>query len=150
MGEVTRERARIPDATIRRFDIFAEYQRVKAERSGLRHDQAKGYALWLAKVVAARRFARTEEVAVKMTELLKHGRERLRAGAEYLELAGEPQTAELYDRQIVERMGEEFYREVFAPEIANAVANRLGYEQIRDSMRVPWNFARKATKRAVG
>ena len=43
---------------IRRFDVFAEYRKLDAEEEGMPHDQAKGYGLWVAKVVAARKFGR--------------------------------------------------------------------------------------------
>ena len=43
---------------IRRFDVFAEYQNQEHHDDGMPLDQAKGYGLWVAKVVAARTFAR--------------------------------------------------------------------------------------------
>src|SRR5436305_14203002 len=48
-----------PEATVRRFDVFAEVNRLKALREGRPEDEAKGYGVWLAKVVAARRFGPT-------------------------------------------------------------------------------------------
>lgn len=145
MVEVAREP--VPNAVIRRFDVFAEYNRLKAEHSGMPPEQAKGYALWLAKVIAARKFAKTAEKRAAMTELLGEGRDKLRQGAQVLELGGEPQTAALFDRQIVQRMGEDFYRRLFAPAIARAVAEHQSYEKIRDTIRVPWNFAWKRALR---
>lgn len=139
MSEAAREREPVPRAEIRRFDVFAEYNRLKAERSGFGSGQAKSYGLWLAKVVAARKLAKTHEKRAEMTERLGGGRDRMRESVRYLELGGQPQTPELFDREIVGRMGEEFYRQVFAPKIAQALLEHKSYERIRDTIRQPWN-----------
>ena len=47
-----------PNRPVRRFDVFAEYNRLKALKENQPPDQAKGYGIWLAKVVAARKFSR--------------------------------------------------------------------------------------------
>ena len=47
------EKPRMP---IRRFDVFADYNRVRNEGHGMPEDIAKGRALWVAKVVAGRRY----------------------------------------------------------------------------------------------
>ena len=39
-----------PRAPIRRFDVFAEYNRLQALQRGLDQAHAKGYGLWVAKV----------------------------------------------------------------------------------------------------
>ena len=49
-----------PKAVVRRFDIFAEYNRRKAAKEGQPAAHAKGYGLWLAKLVAARYFGAGE------------------------------------------------------------------------------------------
>jgi len=145
MAESPKDRESLaPAAMIRRFDVFAEYNRIKNEQKGMPSDQAKGYALWLAKVIAARKFARTPEKRAAVTELIRKGREQMAAGRRYPELGGVPQTGELFDREIVERMGPEFYRKVFSPAIAAAVAEHKSYESIRDRLRVQWNLRRMA------
>lgn len=133
-----------PEKPIRRFDVFAEYQRIKYEQRGLPPDQAKGFALWMAKLVAARKFARTEETRMAMTERLAEGMDRLRAGAKFLELSGTTQTDELFNREIVQRMGEAFYHKVFSPAVAQAIVERKSYQRIRDRLRAPWNERRIA------
>jgi hypothetical protein len=45
-----------PNQPIRRFDVFAEYTRQERCEKGFPEDEAKGYGIWLAKVVASRRF----------------------------------------------------------------------------------------------
>jgi hypothetical protein len=130
----------IPWRMIRRFDVFAEYNRIKNEQKGMHADQAKGHALWVAKVVAARKFVRTVETRKKMSDLFSGGREPSREEAKYRELGGEPQTAQLFDREIIERIGEEFYLQVFSPAVAKAIEEHERYEDFRDSLRVPWNL----------
>lgn len=145
MAESTDDRDSLaPAATIRRFDVFAEYNRLKNESKGMPADQAKGNALWLAKLVAARKFARTPEERAELTGRLGGERERAPEGAPYRLLNGVPQTAEMFEREIVRRMGPDFYHEVFSPEISEAIANHQSYESIRDRLRVPWNLRRMA------
>src|SRR5215212_2860230 len=48
-----------PRAPIRRFDVFAEYQRQEALADGIPADEAAGYGLWVAKVVAGRTYGRS-------------------------------------------------------------------------------------------
>ena len=45
--------------TIRRFDVFAEFNKQKKEAEGYPTDVAKGEGLWLAKLTASRRFAKS-------------------------------------------------------------------------------------------
>ena len=43
-----------PKHAIRRFDIFAEYRKQEQIAKEMPEDEAKGYGLWVAKVVASR------------------------------------------------------------------------------------------------
>ena len=128
---------------VRRFDVFAEYQRLQAEEKGLDADAAKGYGLWLAKVVAARRFAKKGETKAALADKSKAGQEEPRE--KYRSLDGEPQTAELFDREIVGRMGEDFYGESFQPAIRAAFDRHERYADIRDAVRAGWNAALKSS-----
>ena len=122
-----------PRDQIRRFDIFAEWNRFKArERLNLRDSDARAYGLAVAKVVAAkklhgyepgqrRRHARKGEVTVAWW---KH----LGSSAEY-------------EKRIIERMGKTFYRRVFQPAIRRAWRGGLRYEDVRDKLRREWNPA---------
>ena len=56
-------------------------------------------------------------------------------------LSGEPQTAKLFDHEIVERMGPDFYQEVFAPAVGGARSKSQPYESIRDRLRRRWKPA---------
>jgi hypothetical protein len=128
-------------APIRRFDVFAEYNRLRNEAKGMAEAEAKGEALWLAKVVAARKFAPTaQRRAEYQAKLSRKPGAPYPAGPKTLE--GKPQTAELFDREVVDRMGSEFYAHVFAPAIARAYQAGEKYESIRDCIRAPWNLAR--------
>jgi len=125
-----------PKQAIRRFDVFAEYNKLKSVHEGRPLEEAKGYGLWLAKVVASRRYGAGSQRKSPQT------RERSSAEGEtpaeherFRSLEGVPQTDELFDREIVARMGDRFYHEVFAPAIADHFSHGHRYEDIRDIVR---------------
>ena len=120
-----------PKAAIRRFDVFAEYKRLEAIEGGMAPDRAKGHGLWMAKIVAARKFGRTSA-----TE--KHGSSQETPAGKWHVLGEERQTDERFDHEIVERMGRGFYRRVFAPAIREAFRDGKDYVTVRDSIRVAW------------
>jgi hypothetical protein len=123
-----------PRAAIRRFDVFAEYHRLEARAQGMAGDRAKGHGLWLAKIVAARRFGRGEGESVSG----KAGEHEGPAGGKWHVLSGKPQTASLFDHEIVARMGAGFYRRVFAPAVRRAFDGGKRYVEIRDALRTGW------------
>jgi hypothetical protein len=49
----------------------------------------------------------------------------------------------MFDREIVDRMGPEFYDVVFQPAIREALAAVCKYEQIRDTIRKDWKPVRR-------
>jgi len=124
-----------PLASIRRFDVFAEYNRLEQIAEGLPEDQAKGYGLWIAKVVAARKFGR-----LKPGKGAEVGPEEMaaRAGRKFRSLSGVEQTDLLFDKQIVARMGRSFYEKVFRPAVGAAFKSGKSYKEIRDSIRKDW------------
>jgi hypothetical protein len=126
-----------PKAKIRRFDVFAEYNRLEQRSGGAPADESKGYAIWLAKVVAARKFGRLKP------EHRKPGaptREEVaeRAARKFRVLSGIEQTDKVFDHDIIERMGKTFYRRIFAPAIRKAFESGKTYKQIRDEIRKQW------------
>src|SRR5438045_3800437 len=114
-----------PKATVRRFDVFAEYNRLKAMKEGESAAQAKGYGLWLAKVVAAQKFGRMP----KPTGEKKEEKEKKERKTKWRDLSGIPQTDKLFDKEIVNRMGKEFYSGVFAPAIKEAFGEEKEYRE---------------------
>jgi hypothetical protein len=131
-----------PRLPIRRFDVFAEYNRIEKERDGVPADEAAGYAIWVAKVVAGRRFGGGSQPGAARPKpgAPSPGAEpEERPHTKFRTLGDEPQTDETFEREIVRRMGERFYREVFSPAIARAVAEGSPYTAIRDSIRRAWN-----------
>lgn len=121
-----------PHAPVRRFDVFAEYSRLKGlKEEGLSATQAKGYGLWLAKVVAAQKFGRLP----RPTGEKKKGE---RPKTKWHELSGVAQTDKLFDKEIVDRLGKGFYSKVFSPAIKDAYADGKSYEEIRDAIRRRW------------
>jgi hypothetical protein len=114
--------------------VFAEYRRLDAQKDGMPADQAKGYGLWVAKVVAARKFGRLKDRgSVSDAEQKKRKRRKWKV------LSGVPQTDKLFDHQIVQRMGSDFYREVFAPAVRDAHDKGQAYEAVRDRIRRRWS-----------
>src|SRR6476646_11395582 len=105
-----------PRMAIRRFDVFAEYSRQERMKKGYPEDQAKGYGIWLAKVVAARRFGQQSSSDGKPPRQKDEHEEepKFRSVGDVL------QTDETFDHDIIDRMGEKFYDAVFVPAITAA------------------------------
>jgi hypothetical protein len=122
---------------VRRFDVFAEYTRLEKLREGLPADAAKGYAVWLAKVVAARKFGRLRPAKGKHPRAASEERAGA-VGAKFRSLGGTEQTDEVFDKDIVQRMGKSFYTRVFSPAIKKAFDSGKSYKQIRDTIRKTW------------
>jgi hypothetical protein len=124
----------IPQQEIRRFDIFAEWNRLKGRtKAKLNEADAQAYGLAVAKVVAARKFSGHDPAQAK--ELKRKAKEE-EVGEPWWEHMG---SAEEFERKVVARMGEEFYRDVFQPVILQAWDGGQRYEEIRDALREPWN-----------
>ena len=121
-----------PDKPIRRFDVFAEYTRLERLDKGDAKDVAKGYGIWLAKVVASRQ-GRTKDDGGSTSHKKKPGPE-----PRFRSLNDEEQTDRTFDEDIIDRMGEDFYAQVFAPAIEKAKADGKSYENIRDTVRKDW------------
>ncbi|RUM87786.1 MAG: hypothetical protein DSZ25_02985 [Thermovibrio sp.] len=122
-----------PQAPIRRYDVFAEYNRIKAEREfGFPEDEAKAYGLAVAKVVAARKFFGHRTKYRGATRAYLEGKTTEKW---WRKLA----TPEEFDEKIIRRMGEEFYRKVFRPTLEKLYSEGKDYMEIRDSVREEWN-----------
>lgn len=128
-----------PRQPIRRFDVFAEYNRIKNEASGMPEARAKGDAIWLAKVVAGRRGGRvTPAEPHDGGAPATHEREAARHEDDFRSAGGVPQTDRTFDAEIIDRMGADFYRQVFRPAIEQAFRDGKKYEEIRDTIRKQW------------
>lgn len=131
-----------PRQPIRRFDVFAEYTRQERRAKGFPQDEAKGYGIWLAKVVASRRFGQGSDGGNKKPrpKVDEHAEE-----PKFRSVGEEMQTDETFDHDIIDRMGAGFYEDVFVPAITEARDQGKKYEEIRDAIRREWKPAR-ATK----
>jgi hypothetical protein len=130
---------------VRRFDVFAEYNKLEALRDGRRLDEAKGHGLWVAKVVASRRFGPSRGSGPPPSgrrDSSSRLAEREAEPEKFKSLSGEVQSDALFDREVVDRMGEEFYRDVFAPTIKQHFERGDSYQAIRDFVRKDWKPAR--------
>ena len=128
-----------PRQAIRRFDVFAEYTRQERLEKGYPEDEAKGYGIWLAKVVAARRFGQTSSSDGTKSRTKDEREEE----PKFRSLGDELQTDETFDHDIIDRMGTRFYDAVFVPAIAEAREEGKKYETIRDTIRKGWKPVRK-------
>jgi len=130
-----------PAQTIRRFDIFAEWNRLKGTKKlKLRAGDARAYGLAVAKVVAGRkqhREAGKPDEDDKAEKNEKGEKEPHKATDErWWEHLG---SDEEFKKVIVRRMGEAFYRDVFAPAVRKAWDGGKDYPDVRDTLRAPWN-----------
>lgn len=138
-----------PLQPIRRFDVFAETKRLEALAHGEPDDVAKGYGVRIAKVVASKRFgggakkSHYEKNKEKARETSPGDRFGGEEGGKFRALDGELQTGETFDREIIDRMGANFYDRVFAPAIRDALDAGRRYEQIRDTIRKDWKPSRE-------
>jgi len=122
-----------PRAYIRRFDVFAEWNRQKAlKKYGFSDKDAKAFGLAVAKVVAARKFHGHQIKYKGATKEFLEGRTREKW---WEKLADDKE----YDEKIIKRMGEDFYYKVFLPEIEKAFDEGRDYMDIRDTLREKWN-----------
>jgi hypothetical protein len=129
-----------PKQAVRRFDVFAEYRKQDQQAKEMPDDEAMGYGLWVAKVVASRHRGDS-----KMKDHHdggdEDGRRKQLVDGKWRTLGDEPQTDKLFDHEIVDRMGRTFYRRVFAPAIRRARKAGQSYEDIRDAIREGWKPA---------
>ncbi len=133
-----------PNRPIRRFDVFAEYQRLKAlNKDRLPPDVAKGYGIWLAKLVAARKFSKTRKIEGEEKETGKKKEPEVLIDNKWHTLGDEPQTDALFDKEIIHRMGNDFYKKVFSPSIEKAYESGKDYMEIRDTIRADWKPEKK-------
>jgi hypothetical protein len=127
-----------PLKSIRRFDVFAEVSRLEALEDGRSEAEAKGHGIWLAKVVAARRFgAKADREGAAPGKAAERKRAPEREDG-FKGVGGELQTDETFDSEIIDRMGGRFYDEVFAPAVRDAIKSGKKYEDIRDTIRADW------------
>jgi hypothetical protein len=134
-----------PRAAVRRFDVFAEYSRLEALRDGRPADEAKGHGIWVAKVVASRRFGPSRGSGPPPSGGQHRAGRPADADAapeKFKSLSGEAQTDALFDREVVDRMGADFYRDVFAPTIKAHFDRGDSYQAIRDVVRKDWKPGR--------
>jgi hypothetical protein len=129
-----------PRSPIRRFDVFAEYQRVQLEDRGMPENRAKGRGIWAAKVVAGRggRGGPAPKPRSGTEEGERGAKAREDEEDEFRSAGGVPQTDATFDHEIIDRMGRDFYQDVFHPAIAQAYREGKRYEDIRDVIRKEW------------
>lgn len=101
-------------------------------------DVAKGRAVWAAKVVAGRRYGAAPSAPARDGGDRKDHPRAEEEDDGFRSVGGELQTDSTFEREIVDRMGREFYDRVFHPAIEEAVRAGKRYEEIRDAIRQGW------------
>jgi hypothetical protein len=131
------EKALAPHAQIRRFDIFAEWNRLKARsRHHMSAADARAYGLAVAKIVASRKFhGTTPEQASDMKRRARNDD----VSEPWWEHLG---SDDEFNEMIIGRMGKTFYHDVFQPAVQRAWDAEKSYEDIRDTLRADWNDKR--------
>jgi hypothetical protein len=147
---MTEHRTDLPRQQVRRFDVFAEVKRLEALAEGRPEDEAKGYGIWVAKVVAGRRFGRATGERPERQRVRQEGDDAAgdRRDGRFKHAGDELQTDRTFDQEIIDRMGATFYDRVFAPAVRAAVEGGARYEEFRDTIRADWKPPRPSTKRS--
>ena len=131
------EKAPMPRAQIRRFDIFAEWNRLKARnRHHMSASDARAYGLAVAKVVASRKFHGAPPD--QASDLKRRARNDDVSEQWWNHLGSDDE----FEQKIVRRMGQTFYHDVFQPAVQRAWDSEKSYEDIRDTLRAEWNAQR--------
>jgi hypothetical protein len=80
-------------------------------------------SIWLAKVVASKRYDRSTAAKLTLTHNVPSGTRDVhtRDHDKWRTLDGIPQTGELLDKEIVQRVGDVFYESLFVPSIRVAL-----------------------------
>jgi len=127
-------------ANIRRYDVFAVSEYVKNIHKGIQEDISKGDAIWLATLVAARKFSKgSHKPRTSNGADAKSAKKNGVYTEKWRYLGDVLQTDKLYDQKIVERMGKEFYENEFLPAIEKEVDLGHEYKDYRDSIRMSFN-----------
>ncbi len=80
-------------------------------------DEATGYGLWLAKIVAARNFAKWNTTQDLDRLSAEEATAKQFPPSQWRLLGGKEQTDALFDKEIIARMGEDLYDQVADPAI---------------------------------
>lgn len=118
-----------PEAPVRRYDVLAAWNYVAALDEGKPDSKARQYGIWMATVVAARKFRRQAEARGTAKPLPEKEEKR----TDFLGL-----TARDYEGRIRKRMGAEFHDGVFLPAVRRGRTQGHAYVEIRDSIREDW------------
>ena len=131
------EKQPVPQAEIRRFDISAEWNRLKARsKHHMSAADARAYGLAVAKIVASRKFHGTTP---EQTSDMKRRARNDDVSEPWWEHLG---SDDEFNEKIIGRMGKTFYHDVFQPAVQRAWDAEKSYEDSRDTLRADWNDKR--------
>ena len=133
-----------PQVPLRRFDVFAEWNRLLRIASAFPHGRGSS------RLRPGRGQSRRQpEVRQYSSAEVKQWKQQARTGemrgAWWQKLGSD----EEFQSKIISRMGERFYRQAFAPAIEQAWQAGKRYEDIRDTLREQWNPAPPGARRGA-
>jgi len=112
---------------IRRFDIFAIFNMVSKKKE-MGDKFAKGYGIWLARMVAGRKFGGSKS---GHKSGVSTGSNKSTGVQTWMTLSGKPQTDKEYDKELENRFGTSNLHKI-ENFIEKAVFKGMSYEAIRD------------------
>jgi len=90
---------------IRRFDIFAIFNMTSKENE-LGKKYAKGYGIWMARMVAGRKFGAVAAPGHQVGKGKDYSKTKVSGIQAWNMLSGKPQTDKEYEKELVKRFGE--------------------------------------------
>lgn len=117
-----------PKAPVRRYDVFAAWNYLQGLDEGQNESRAKRYGVWMATVVAARKFRRRAEDRGTAKPLPP---KEPRTDFLGLEAAD-------YEKRVRLRMGTTFHDRVFLPTLRKLRNEGRTYVEIRHEVRAEW------------
>ncbi len=126
------KRQPLDDVTIGKFDILATYAYARALLDGMTNDEAKQRGMVAAIMGAQARLG-----------IRKEHHEEFQAQKEEAEKKKKTTiTAESFDKQVADKMGE-FFDEVFLPTMKKLVEAGLSYDEVKRLVKIPSTWGAK-------
>jgi hypothetical protein len=124
------------DVAIGKFDILATYSRARALLDGSSEDDAKVRGMVAAIMGAQMRTGHAR---------IQHGHDdHFQAEKDRAEKKKSSITAELFDRQVTDKMGD-FFDDVFLPMMTKLVRAGLSYDEVKQAVAIPSRWGAKIT-----
>jgi hypothetical protein len=125
-------KAKSKDVSIGKFDILATYAYAQARLDGLPEDEAKQRGMVAAIMGAKARLGHRGGTRTEDYQADKEAAEKKKSAI----------TAEAFDRQVADKLGD-FFDDVFLPALTKWVASGLSYDEVKQRLRIPATWGAK-------